>query len=87
MKLSLKYLLYGLSYWAGLVTNFGLVTITVFNQLVFLLYLKRARSHNAHLSYTIFRLILIRIDIDHKGGKALPYNTSVFPNLKLETTN
>ena len=39
------------------------------------------------LSHTTLKLILIRVEMDHKGGKALLHNTAAFPRLELETTD
>ena len=39
------------------------------------------------LSYTTSGLIPIRVGIDYKDGKTLPYNTITFSGLKLETFN
>ena len=46
------------------------------------------------LSHTAFKLIFIRVRIDHKGGggggggviKAIPHSTTAFIKLKLEIT-
>ena len=44
-------------------------------------------TQKAPLSHTIPRLILIQAGIDHKGGKALSQNTTVFSGLELETSD
>ena len=38
------------------------------------------------LSHTISKLILIRSERGTKGGKTLPYNTTIFPKFELEIT-
>ena len=42
-------------------------------------------TRKAHLSHTIPKLILIRVGMDHKDGKIIPHNTTVFPKLELKT--
>ena len=39
------------------------------------------------LSHNILRLILVRIERDHKDGKALPHNAVIFLDLELKTTS
>ena len=41
---------------------------------------------NAFLSHITPRLIPKRVKMDHKDGKTLPLNTTVFSRLELETT-
>ena len=42
-------------------------------------------TRKAHLNYIILKLIFIRVEMDHKDGKTLPYNIAAFLGLELET--
>ena len=42
---------------------------------------------NTSLTHTTFRLILIRIRMDHKGDKTLPQNIAKFTMLEFEISD
>ena len=43
-------------------------------------------TRNALLSHIILKLIFIQTEMDHKDGKTLPYNITVFLRLELDTS-